>query len=286
MGLLNIITQACTALTAVASPSIDALGVRMVIALATIMLVWFGAQEALSGVSGGPGFSMGRFISLFMQLTFAYVFVAFYDSAIPGIGLSLKSFINGGAQYLVTIIGNDGVTQMQATLAQAQSVAGPGILKAISDPYFAIVAVVIQILLAIFATTLSLIVAYGVLASTVVGLLGPVLIPWMVFEKTSFLFWGWLRAFIGYCFYKVVAAAVLFVLSQLLATYAAGLPSVTDPGTMVQQFPILIGLVLVNVYILFQVPHLTHAIFSGSTGGGGSGMTAGLFTAATLASRV
>jgi hypothetical protein len=286
VGLLNIITQACTALTAAASPSIDALGVRMVIALATIMLVWFGAQEALAGVSGGPGFSMGRFITLFMTLTFAYVFVAFYDSAIPGVGLSLKNFINGGAQYLVTIIGNDSVTQMQATLAQAQSVAGPGILKTISDPYFAIVTVIVQFLLALFAATLSLIVGYGAIASTVVGLIGPVLIPFLCVPKLEFLFWNWLRAFIGFCFYKVVAAAILFVLGQLLTFYAAGLPTITDPGTMVQQFPFLILLVLINVYVLFQVPHLTLAIFSGSTGGSGGGMTAGIFTAATLASRI
>ena len=31
-------------------------------------------------------------------------------------------------------------------------------------------------------------------------------------EKLNFLFWGWLRAFIGFSFYKVVAAAVLSVL--------------------------------------------------------------------------
>src|SRR6201996_6837254 len=129
MGLLNFITQACDSLTATTSPSIDALGVRMVIALATIMLVWFGAQEALASASGGTGFSMARFMNLFMLLSFSYVLVAFYDSAIPHVGYSLKGFINGGAQYLVTVIGNDSVTTMQNALAQAQSTAGPGIIK-------------------------------------------------------------------------------------------------------------------------------------------------------------
>ena len=82
----------------------------MIIALATIMLVWFGAQEALASAHGGAGFSMAKFLNLFMLLTFAYVLVAFYDSAIPHVGYSLKGFINGGAQYLVAIIGNDSVT--------------------------------------------------------------------------------------------------------------------------------------------------------------------------------
>jgi hypothetical protein len=49
MGLLTWITQACDSrLTSTASPSIDALGLRICIALATIMLVWFGVQEALA----------------------------------------------------------------------------------------------------------------------------------------------------------------------------------------------------------------------------------------------
>ena len=39
-------------------------------------------------------------------------------------------------------------------------------------------------------------------------ILGPLFIPFLLVDKLSFLFWGWLRAFIGFSFYKVVAAAV------------------------------------------------------------------------------
>jgi hypothetical protein len=115
MGLLQWITQACDNLTATTAPTVDALGLHMVIAMATIMLVWFGAQEALASAHGGPGFSMGRFLNLFMLLTFAYVLVAFYDSAIPGVGYSLKGFINGGAAQLVRLIGTDSEANMQAS---------------------------------------------------------------------------------------------------------------------------------------------------------------------------
>jgi hypothetical protein len=40
--------------------------------------------------------SMGRFLNLFMLLTFAYVMVNYYDSSIPGLGFSIKGFIDGG----------------------------------------------------------------------------------------------------------------------------------------------------------------------------------------------
>ena len=59
MSLFQYIAQACQSLAVAAAPSITAVGIHMVLALATIMLVWFGVQEALSSAQGGPGFSMG-----------------------------------------------------------------------------------------------------------------------------------------------------------------------------------------------------------------------------------
>ena len=76
-----------------------------------------------------------------------------------------------------------------------------------------------QILLAIYTATITAIVAYGAVAAAVVGLLGPLFIPFLLVDKLSFLFWGWLRAFIGFSFYKVVAAAVLSILGHLYQLY-------------------------------------------------------------------
>ncbi len=272
MGLLTWITQACDTLTSTASPSIDALGLRICIALATIMLVWFGVQEALASANGGPGFNMGKFLNFFLLITFAYTMVKFYDSSIPGVGYSLRGFINGGAQYLVSVIGTDSVTSIQNTLNQAQSSSGPGITKALMNPYYAIVYVIIQVLIAVLSAVVSAIIAYGAIASAAIGLLGPVFIPFLVFNKLEFLFWGWLRAFMGFCFYKVLAAAVFSILAHVLAEYYTQLVAFSDPGNMVQELPLLILLVLVNVYILFKIPAMTQSLFSGHTGGGSSGL--------------
>ena len=280
MGVLNWITQGCDALTRTASPTIDAMGLHICIALATMMLVWFGVQEALASAHGGPGFHMGRFLSFFMLITFAYTLVRFYDSSIPGIGQSFRGFINGGAQNLVSVIGNDSITSIQNALSQAQSNSGPGVMKALMNPYYAIVYFVIQALIATLSAVVSAIVAYGAIASAVVGLLGPIFIPFLVFDKLEFLFWGWLKAFLGFCFYKVLAAAVLSILAHLLAQYYTELVNFSDPGNMVQELPLLILLVLVNVYILFKIPAMTMSLFSGSVGGHGGGL--GLVAAAAL----
>jgi len=272
MGILNWILQGCDSLAATASPSIDALGLRICIALATIMLVWFGVQEALASANGGPGFSMGKFLNFFLLITFAYTMVKFYDSSIPGVGYSLRGFINGGAQYLVSVIGTDSVTSIQNTLNQAQSTSGPGITKALMNPYYAIVYVIIQVLIAVLSAAVSAIIAYGAIASAVIGLLGPVFIPFLVFNKLEFLFWGWLRAFMGFCFYKVLAAAVFSILAHVLAEYYTELVAFSDPGNMVQELPLLILLVFVSIYILFKIPAMTQSLFSGHTGGGSSGL--------------
>lgn len=284
MDLLNWITQGCSSLTGTISPTVDAMGLHICIALATIMLVWFGVQEALSSAQGGPGFSMAKFLNFFMLITFAYVMVRFYDSAIPGIGYSLRGFINGGAQYLVGQIGTDSASNILNALKLAESQEGPGMMAALMSPYNAIIFAVIQVLIAALSALISVIIAYGAIASTVVGMLGPIFIPFLVFDKLEFLFWGWLRAFLGFTFYKVIAAATLSVLAQLLAHYYASMTGFVDPSKMFQNLPLLILLVLVNGFILLKIPAMTATIFSGHIGGhdAGTGMVAGIATSALL----
>jgi hypothetical protein len=269
-GLFDYFAQACQSLAATAAPSITTMGTHIVLALATIMLVWFGVQESLASAHGGSGFSMARFLNLFMLLTFAYVMVAFYDSSIPGLGFSLKGLIDGGTINLVNIIGSDGSTSLLNEIHAASSKTGPSMVSTLMSPYYAIVYFVVQFLLAVLAAVVSAILAYGAIASTIIGLLGPLFIPFLVFDKLDWLFWGWLKAYLGFAFYKVVAAAAMSVLSHVLTNYYVLLgQSLSDPALIVQTLPLLILLVLVNVYILFKIPSMTHSLFGGGGGGGG-----------------
>src|ERR1022692_458482 len=272
-GLFDFISQGCQSLAATAAPSITAMGVHIVLSLATIMLVWFGVQEALASAQGEAGFSMGRFLNLFMLLTFAYVMVNYYDSSIPGLGFSIKGFIDGGTANLVTVIGADGATTMLSQIHTASSKTGPSMLTSMMSPYYSLVYFVVQFLLGVLAAAVSAIVAYGAIASTIVGLLGPIFIPFLVFDKLDWLFWGWLKAYLGFSFYKVAAAATLNVLSHVLTNYYIQLgQSLSDPSLIVQTLPLLVLLVLVNIYILFKIPTMTHSLFTGGTGGHGGGL--------------
>ena len=54
-------------------------------------------------------------------------------------------------------------------------------------------------------------------------ILGPVFIPFLVFEPLSFLFWGWFRAMITYSLYAVIAGAVLRIFSAVGIAYVTTL---------------------------------------------------------------
>ena len=96
--------------------------------------------------------------------------------------------------------------------------------------YFAV-----QFFLALLAGIVSAILAYGAIAATIIGLLGPIFIPFLVFDKLDWLFWGWLKAYLGFSFYKVVAAATMNVLAHVLTNYYIQLgQSLADPSTIVQ----------------------------------------------------
>jgi type IV secretory pathway VirB6-like protein len=280
MNLLEFINQGITNLTNTSSPSIDALGFHIFVALLTTMMVWFGVTEALASAQGGSGFNLAKFIEFVVLASFAYTFIEFYDTSIPGVGYSFKDFVSVGATSVANMIGQDSVNQMNQAITDMQNQLGADILKAIMSTYYAVVLVIVQILLGIFSATIAAIIAYGSVAAAVAGILGPIFIPFLLVDKLNFLFWGWLRAFIGFSFYKVVAAAVLTALGHLYTLFYTSIIPL-DPATLITKLPLLFLLILVNIFILFKIPAITNAIFSGHTGGGGG--AAGLIALALRA---
>ena len=281
MDFLILIKNGCDNLTATVSPSVDALGLHMILSLATIMLAWFGIQEALASTHGGLGFNAGRFVSFFVLITFAYCFVKFYDGAIPGVGYSLKGFVSGGTSSLVDYIGTDSTQEVQNTVHAALNKIG-SLSPSFTEPYTLLCTYTVQVILSILTALIGVIIAYGAIGATIIGLVGPVFIPWMVFDKTEFLFWGWLKAFIGFEFYKVVAAATMSVISHLLITYlTSGAMQADSASHLIYLMPGLLILCFVAGFILLKIPTMTASLFSGHVAGHGIG-AGGLITAAVL----
>ena len=107
------------------------------------------------------------------------------------------------------------------------------------------------------------IVAFGLIASAVCALLGPIFVPFFIVPKLDWLFWSWLKAFIQYSFIPVVAFAFLMVFERFVFNYLTTLPpGITEDLYLVYglQALVVIGTFVVGILL---VPSLTSSIFSG-----------------------
>lgn len=266
LNLLTLIADACDRLLAAGSPTIDVIGIRMVLGLATIIMVWFGVQEAL-----GQHFSMARFLNFFMLISFAYMFVNFYDTPIPGIGYSLTGWIKQSTGSLVDIIGADSTNTMLNQIGTTLSKQGPN-MTFMTSPYAVLVYWSTQLMLIILSGLTIAVIGYGAIVATVIGMLGPIFIPFLVFEKTESFFWSWLKAYISFEFYKVVAACVMYVMGNVFVAYYQNFADFRDVGNMLENFPILLMMVTVNIFVILKIPAVTYSLFSGGSGGHDAGM--------------
>ena len=128
--------------------------------------------------------------------------------------------------------------------------------------------VVITILLAAAQAIAIVVIAYGFIATAVCVLVGPVFVPFFIVPKLEWLFWGWFKAFIQYAFYQVIAAAVVYVIGNLIL----GILDLEPTGTisivqLIEAFPVLFITFLAAIYALLKIPALTNHIFSGTSGG-------------------
>jgi small-conductance mechanosensitive channel len=228
---------------------------------ATILIVWQGVKMMFSHDSLGD--SMFEFAKLLMLISFGYAFIAFYESPIPGIGVSFSNLITDQTGYFQSVLearAFDNVYRHFDDLSEhfLQPDAWSILANLI---YWAV------LLLIALAKGLSLaVVAFGLAASAVCGLLGPIFVPFFIVPKLEWLFWGWLKAFIQYSFVPVVAIAFLMIFEQFVYRYVTTLP----PTITSAEYGVY-GLQAVAVVVTFclgiaLVPSLTSSIFSGLGG--------------------
>jgi hypothetical protein len=262
MGQLNSITSFITQLLTQHVGQFALLGQSMFLSFATIMVVWFGVKAALGSADHGGGFQFGNFAGLVMMITFGFAMTQYYATPIPGIGRSFYHLIIDQTSYLSSLIAG---TQLQnATNAISQyegQIQSPGL----TDLSGSIAYILDLAILALWEAVAIIITAYGFVAQAICVLLGPVFIPFFIVPKLEWLFWGWLKCFMQYAFYQVVAAATMFVMGNLVIyvlTQPPFLP-IPDPASLLT---LSIVVFLGGVYALLKVPTLTSHIFSGTSG--------------------
>jgi hypothetical protein len=201
--------------------------------------------------------------------------VNYYNAPIPGVGVSFHNLVTNEAQFLS---GQIDQAQLQTVVAQVADFEARMDSPTWGDILGTAIYVIVTILLAAAQAVAIVVIAYGFIATAVCVLVGPVFVPFFIVPKMEWLFWGWFRCFIQYAFYQVIAAAVVFIIGNLMLG-ALRLPPAGTLSTvqLIAWFPVLFITFLASIYALLRVPALTNHIFSGTAGGSSAGIIERVF---------
>jgi TrbL/VirB6 plasmid conjugal transfer protein len=248
----------------------DAMGQNLFRMFATILIAWYGIKSALAAAGGKHYFHFDNFAGLLLTIAFGFAMVNYYSIPIPGIGVSFHNLITDEAQFLANRINQAELQTIVDRIGDFEArIDAPGVTDMLGMAIYIIV-----ILLLAAAQAISIVViAYGFIATAVCVLVGPIFVPFFIVPKLEWLFWGWLRCFLQYAFYEVIAAAVVYIIGNLII----GVLTLQGTGTisilqLIGWFPVLLITFVASIYVLLKVPALTNHIFSGTAGGTSAGI--------------
>jgi type IV secretory pathway VirB6-like protein len=261
LNLLPTIQQAITNLLTVYEPEFLRFGHGMFLSFATIIICWQGIRMMLS--HEGLGEQMFDFAKLLLFVAFGYSFITFYEAPLPGIGVSFSNLITDQAHYFQSVHEARSFDNIYRHFDElADHFMQPDAWSILANLIYWTV-----LLLVAVAKALSLaVIAFGLIASAVCGLLGPIFVPFFIVPKLEWLFWGWLKSFIQYSFIPVVAIAFLMIFEQFVFRYVTTLPPTitsAEYGVYALQAVAVIATFCVGI---MMVPSLTNSIFSGTGG--------------------
>ena len=262
----------------------DAMGQNLFRSFATILIAWYGIKSALAAAGGRSPFQFDHFASLLLTISFGFAMVNYYSTPIPGVGTSFHNLVTNEAQFLSSRIDQAELQTVIAGVADFESrMDSPGWGDFLGTAIY----VVVTILLAAAQAIALVVIAYGFIATAVCVLVGPVFVPFFIVPKMEWLFWGWFRCFIQYAFYQVIAAAVVFIIGNLMIGTLRLPPAGTlSTVQLLAWFPVLFITFLASIYTLLKVPSLTNHIFSGTAGGSSAGLLEAPAKTAGLSSTV
>ena len=275
--------------------------------LAVIMVVWTGVKIAMSG-----DFQPWEILRLIIGLWIPWAMLEFYDSPLPppADAYTFPGMIVQGGNWLMNFFMADVGNAMRTELSNMVNTHLTGITDA-WDAYniWDLWASSAGAIVTLFTTTLMMIfvmaclvllycvtfaqVLWAQVAIAILIFLGPLFIPWLVFEPMSFLFWGWFRSLIVFSLYGALAGAVMRVFMGVGLGYVTSYSNaiinfdvVSMGGWVLAVLPLFVAGILASL----KVGELASMLVTGSavtssgasgvataaaSGGGGAGKLAG-----------
>ncbi len=231
------------------------MGTNLFRAFATITIVWFGIQSALSSAQGGEGFNFSRFAQLVLLIAFGFAMTSQYSRFV--------NLVTDETKMLSTTIGSTQVQQIESAVSKVEGgMAQPNSF----DLHEVLTYTVIYIVLATVQAVVFMVIGFGLMAQAVLILVGPLFVPFFIVPKLDWLFWGWFKAFLQYSFYQVIANAFVFIFAKLLLGFLSVDMNGMTVSQWMTQFPALFIFLLIAIFGLLKIPTLTNHLFSGSAG--------------------
>jgi hypothetical protein len=209
---------------------------------------------------------MFEFAKLLLFISFGYALIAYYESPIPGVGVSFSNLITDQAANFANILD---ARSLELTFDHLDELwdrfVQPDTWAILPNLLYWLVLIIIALAKAAALGAIT----YGMIATAVCGLLGPIFVPFLIVPHFEFMFWGWLKSFIQFAFIQVVAFAYLMIFERFVFQFLTTVPV----GITEDQY-LLYGVQSIVVIATFAlgtllIPSLTGAIFSG----GGAGLS-------------
>ena len=266
--------------------------------LAAMVVVWTGLRIAMSG-----SFQLWEVIQLIIGLWIPWAMLNFYADPLPPPAgpFTFPGVIVGGGNWLMDFFISDIGTAMQTELSimvdqhtthVTDAWAGAGWYDVVTAGMGAfatliigttVMTVVMLCLLVLYAVTYAQVI-WAQVAIAILIFVGPLFIPWLVFEPLSFLFWGWFRSMIVFSLYGVMAGAIMRVFLGVglgyVTSFSSAAINLDSPNEMTGWLLIVLPLMVAGVLASLKVGELAGMLVTGTAGGGG-GLTAVVMMAAS-----
>jgi len=261
--MISTVQQAISALLLTYEPQFLNFGLNLFRSFALILIVWHGLKIMFTQETVNASEQMFSFAKLLMFISFGYAMISFYEAPIPGIGVSFSNLITDQAANFANILD---AGSLELTFQHFDELWN----RFLPPDTWAIFANLLYWLMLIVITLAKAaalcVITFGMIATAVCALLGPIFVPFFIVEQLDWLFWGWLKSFIQFAFIQVVAFAYLMIFERFVFQYLT-----TVPAGITEDLYLLYGMQSVVVVLTFilgvlLIPSLTSSIFSGTGG--------------------
>jgi TrbL/VirB6 plasmid conjugal transfer protein len=141
----------------------------------------------------------------------------------------------------------------------------------------------VQLLMWIVDAVAFVSVAISYLMIGILRLIGPIFVPWMIFPRTAWLFWNMLSSLLQYSFFRVVAAALVFVIGTSMTLFIS---NVIHGDYSLAHLSVLMGKMIVisvlSVFMALRAERMTADLFHGGSSAGSGILGSAVATAGAV----